>query len=206
MFDAYPQNLEQAEALEAWKNGPVAFEPPGTMHDLDKYVPDKGGGYDKMWDQALQWHGSSFNAKSKPIYSHQVPSILDFLKRCGYRFTLRRIVLPKILFLDRPYLPIDMEIENTGVASVYKDYIPAIKLTGSQASIILALEASTRQWLPGSHRVQEDLLLPDSLGTGNYDVSFGILEPSTQLPAIRLANKGIDPEGWYPLGIVEKQS
>jgi hypothetical protein len=206
MFDAYPQNLEQAEALEAWKNGPVAFEPPGTMYDLDKYVPDKGGGYDKMWNQALQWHGSAFNAKSKPIYSHQVPSIVDFLKRCGYRFTLRRIVLPKILSPDQRHLPIDMEIENTGVAPVYKNYISAIKLTGGRASVIMSLGASPRQWLPGIHQVQEDLLLPDSLGTGSYTVSFGILEPSNYLPVIRLANTGTDPEGWYPLGIMEIQS
>jgi hypothetical protein len=206
MLNSYPQNLEQAGAFEAWKNGPVAFEPPGTMYDLDKYVPDKAGGYDKMWDQALEWHGSAFNAKSKSIYPHQVPSIQDFLRRCGYRFTLLRIALPKILSPGQRHFSIDMEIENTGVAPVYKDYIPAIKLADGQASFIMSLEAGTRQWLPGIHRIQEDLLLPDCIGAGNYAVSFGILEPSNQLPAISLANKGMDNEGWFPLGIVEKQS
>jgi len=206
MFNSYPQNLEQAEAWEAWKRGPVAFEPPGTMHDLDEYVPAKGGGYEKMWDQALQWHGSAFNAKSKSIYTHQVPSIERFLRRCGYRFALNRIVLPKILSPGQRYLPVDMEIENTGVAPVYKNYIPAVKLTGDWGAVIMTSGARACQWLPGRHRVQEDMLLPDSLGTGNYVVSFGILDPSNHLPAIRLANKGADPEGWYPLGIVEKQS
>jgi hypothetical protein len=205
MFYAYPRNLEQAGALEAWKNGPVAFEPPGTMYDLDKYVPDKGGGYDVMWDQALQWHGSAFNAKSKPIYSHQIPSILDFLKRCGYRFTLRSIVLPKILSPDQRHLPIDIEIENTGVAPFYKDYIPAVKLMSGRASVVINSGASAREWLPGRYRIIDKLLLPDSLGAGHYLVSFGILEPGTQLPAIRLANKGTDSQGWYPLDIVEKQ-
>ena len=206
MLNSYPQNLEQAEAWEAWKSGPVAFEPPGTMHDLDKYVPTKGGGYDKMWDQALQWHGSAFNAKSKSIYTHQVPSIEYFLRRCGYRFALNRIVLPEILSPGQRHLPIDMEIENTGVAPVYKNYIPAVKLTGGRVSVIMTSGARACQWLPGRHRVEEDMLLPDFLGAGNYVVSFGILDPSNHLPAIRLANKGADPEGWYPLGIVEKQS
>ena len=206
MFIAYPRDLEQAEAWEAWKNGPVAFEPPGTMHDLDKYVPEKGGGYYNMWNKALEWHGSAFNAKSKSIYPHQVPSIRDFLRRCGYRFTLNRIVLPKILSPDQRYLPINMEIENTGVAPVYKNYVPALKLTGDRVSVIMISGAKTCEWLPGRHQVEEDLLLPDSLGTGNYAVSFGILDPSNHLPAIRLANKGADPEGWYPLGVVEKQS
>ena len=206
MLDAYPRDLERAGAWQAWKNGPVAFEPPGTMYDLDKYVPDKGGGYEVMWNQALQWHGSAFNAKSKPIYSHQVPSIQDFLKRCGYRFTLRCVVLPKILSPEKSYLPVDIEIENTGVAPVYKNYIPAIKLSGDRLSVIMTSEASACQWLPGQHRITEKFLLPDSIGAGNYVVSFGILNPGNNSPAIRLANKGTDPEGWYPLGIVEKQS
>jgi hypothetical protein len=100
MFNSYPQNLEQAEALDAWKNGPVAFEPPGSMVDLEKHVPAKGGGYDKMWDKALEWHGSAFNAKSKPILSHQVPSIQHFLRRCGYRFTLNRIILETVVAIQ----------------------------------------------------------------------------------------------------------
>jgi hypothetical protein len=206
MFVAYPRDLERAGAWEAWKKGPVAFEPPGTMHDLDKYVPEKGGGYDKMWGKALEWHGSGYNAKSKSIYSHQVPLIRNFLRRCGYRFILNRIVLPKILSPDRRYLPFDIEIENTGVAPVYRNYVPALKLTGDRVSVIMASGAKTREWLPGRHRVKEDLLLPDSLGTGNYAVSFGILDPANHSPAIRLANKGADTEGWYPLGIVEKQN
>ena len=206
MFVAYPRDLEKAGAWEAWKNGPVTFEPPGTMGDLDKYVPDKGGGYDKMWGKALQWHGSSFNAKSKSIYPHQVPSIRNFLKRCGYRFILRRMILPKTLSRDQRHLPVDMEIENTGVAPVYKNYIPAIKLTGSRASVIMKSTVKPCQWLPGKHRITEKLLLPDSLGAGNYVVSFGILDPGYHSPAIRLANKGADPDGWYPLGIVKKQN
>jgi hypothetical protein len=161
MLDAYPKYLEQANALEAWKNGPVAFEPPGTMADLEKYVPQKGGGYDKMWDKALEWHGSAFNAKSKPILSHQVPFIRQFLKQCGYRFILRRIVLPKFLPTNERNFPLDMEIENLGVAPVYKNFIPAIKLTGDQTSVIMKSGARVRQWLPGKHRVTEKLLLPD---------------------------------------------
>ena len=206
MLHAYPKYLKQANALDAWKNGPVAFEPPGSMADLDKYVPQKGGGYDKMWNKALEWHGSAFNAKSKPILSHQVPLIRHFLKRCGYRFSLSRIVLPKILLPDERYFPLDFEIENTGVAPVYKNYIPAIKLTNGLASVIMKSKAKVHKWLPGRHRVTEKLLLPDSLGAGNYAVSFGILNPANHSPAIRLANKGADPEGWYPLGIVEKQA
>jgi len=206
MLDAYPKYLKQANALDAWKNGPVAFEPPGTMADLEKYVPQKGGGYDKMWNKALEWHGSAFNAKSKPILSNQAPSIRNFLKRCGYRFILRRIVLPKFLSIDERHLPLEIEIENTGVAPVYKNFIPAIKLTGGRESVIMKSEAKICRWLPGRHRVTEKLLLPGSIGAGNYAVSFGILNPGNHSPAIRLANKGVDSEGWYPICTVEKKT
>ena len=203
MFNAYPQKLQEAKAWEAWKHGPVAFEPPGSMYDLEKYVPSKGGGYDKMWDQSLEWHGSAFNAKSRSIYSHQVPSIKRFLKRCGYRLILRRLVLPEMLSTGQRYFPIAMEFENTGVAPVYRDYVLGVKLAGNGGSVILKSQARTSKWLPGRHQVQEKLLLADSLGIGSYVVSIGVLEPGAHRPAIRLANKGVDEKGWYPLGRVK---
>lgn len=203
MFDSYPQNLEQADAWDAWKNGPVAFEPPGSMYDLDRYVPSKGGGYDAMWDTALGWHGSSFNAKSGPIYAHQVPSFERFLKLCGYRIALRRVMWPQVLSAAQRHLPIALELENTGAAPVYRDYILGVKLAYGRGSVILTSTAKIRQWLPGTHWVEEQLPLPDSLVAGNCAVSLGILEPGNLQPAIKLANKGTDRNGWYPLGNME---
>jgi hypothetical protein len=203
MLDSYPQKLEEAGAWEAWENGPVAFEPPGSMYDLEQYVPSKGGGYDKMWDKAMEWHGSSFNGKSGPIYAHQVPSIERFLKQCGYRFVLLRAVLPTTLSQQQRHLPIAIELENTGVAPVYRDYVLGIKLTRGRWSAILQSAAKSRQWLPGRHQVEEQLPLPDWLTAGDYAVSIGLLEPGDLRPAIRFANEGVDRTGWYPLGTVK---
>ncbi len=203
MFDSYPQKLNEANAWEAWKNGPVAFEPPGTMYDLDRYVPSRGGGYDAMWDTALEWHGSSFNAKSRPIYAHQVPPIERFLKLCGYRIALRRIMWPQMISAAQRHLPIAIELENTGVAPVYRDYVLGVKLAHGRWSIILKATAQVRQWLPGTHWVDEQVPLPDPLGPGNFPLSVGILDPVDLRPAIKLANRGADPDGWYPLGNVE---
>jgi len=203
MFDAYPQQLRDAGAWDAWKKGPVAFEPPGSMQDLDKTVPEKGGGYDNMWNKALEWHGSAFNAKSRSIYPHQVPSIERFLKKCGYRFVLRRVVLPRTQSPQQRYLRVTIEIENAGVSPVYKDCVLAVKLTGGSGSLVLKAQAKVSAWLPGRHQVEENLPLPDPLGTGRYAVSIGLLGPGDQQPTIRLANKGTDSEGWYPVGVVE---
>lgn len=203
MFDAYPQQLRDAGAWDAWKKGPVAFEPPGSMYDLDKTVPEKGGGYDNMWNKALEWHGSAFNAKSRSIYPHQVPSIERFLKRCGYRLVLRRVVLPRTQSPRQRHLPVVVEIENAGVAPIYKDCVLAVKLTGGSGSLVLKGQARVSGRLPGRHQIEENLALPDVLGTGNYVVSIGLLQPGSDRPDIKLANKGTDSQGWYPLGVTE---
>ncbi|MFZ5501427.1 MAG: beta-galactosidase, partial [Candidatus Micrarchaeota archaeon] len=91
MVNSYPRRLAEADAFEAWRRGPVTFEPPGTMEDLERYVPTKGRGYGRMWDQALAWGASSYNAKSNPIPDVQVGPMNRFLKRCGYRFVLRSL-------------------------------------------------------------------------------------------------------------------
>ncbi len=202
MFNAYPQKLKEANALDAWKRGPIAFEPPGSMRDLERYVPSRGGGYDNMWDQALAWHGSAYNPKSGSIPAGQVPAMKRFLKRCGYRLALRRVVVPRTLQAKARRLPITMEFENMGVAPPYGDYILAVKLTGGTGPIILESQAQTSRWLPGKHKIEESFILPESLGAGDYRLSIGLLEPTSRLPVIRLANKGADDRGWHHVGTI----
>ena len=201
MFNAYPQKLKEAIALEAWKQGPVAFEPPGSMVDLDRYVPSRGGGYDKMWDQALEWGGSAFNAKSRSIPASQIASIERFLKRCGYRLVLRRLVVPRILPVGVKQLPVTVELENAGVAPPYRDYVLAMKLTGGTEPIVLHSQVQTSKWLPGRHKIEDVFVLPGPIGAGNYNLAIGLLEPSSHRPAIRFANRGMGREGWYTVGI-----
>ena len=200
MFNAYPQKLKQANALDAWKRGPVAFEPPGSMADLARYVPSRDGGYDKMWDQALEWGGSAFNAKSGAIRPSQIDSIKRFLKRCGYRLVLRRLILPKILAAGKRQLPVTMEFENAGVAPPYRNYILAMRLLGGPKPIITHSSVQTSKWLPGQRRIEEIFMLPSPLATGKYELSIGLLEPSNHRPVIRFANGGVARQGWHTLG------
>lgn len=202
MRDSYPRKLAEARAADAWKRGPVAFEPPGSMRDLERYVPSKGGGYDNMWSQALAWHGSAYNAKSGSIPDAQVPAMNRFLKKCGYRLTLRRLAVPQPPTAGERHLQIAMEFENVGVAPPYRNYALAVRLTGGAGSIVLTSAARLPQWLPGRHKVEERLVLPDTLSAGEYALSLAILDPSDRQPAVRLANKGRDRHGWYPAGKV----
>jgi hypothetical protein len=203
MFNAYPQKLEQGRAIDAWKNGPIAFEPPGSMRDLDRYVPTKVGGYDNMWDQALAWHGSAYNAKSGEIPAHQTPSIERFLKRCGYRFVLKRVTLPQDLPGGQRECPLSLTIMNTGVAPVYRDCILAVKLDGNGRSVILKSKSEVSQWLPGAHTVDENLALPGPLSTGTYLASIAILEPTDLRPVVKFAHGNRQADGWLPLARIE---
>ncbi len=157
----------------------------------------RGGGYDNMWDEALKWGGSAYNPKSGRIPPEQIPSIERFIKRCGYRFEIKRIALPQVIRTDARVLPAAIELKNTGVAPPYRDYVPALRLTGNGRSLILRLNAGASQWLPGERVIEQDVQLPGALAAGNYRVSIGILQPGADRPAIRTANPGVDSDGWY---------
>ena len=202
MRDAYPRKLREAGAADAWKRGPVAFEPPGSMRDLERYVPKRGGGYDTMWNQALAWHGSAYNAKSGSIPEAQVPAMNRFLKQCGYRLALRSLVLPEVPTTANRRLPVVMTFENTGVAPPYRDYVVALRLAGGAEPVVVQASAKPREWLPGRHEVRETLVLPGPLGVGTYGLWVALLDPARRRPAVRLANRGRDRDGWYAVGTV----
>ena len=202
MDKLYPPRLEQADALLAYRRGPVTFEPQIGMDDLVKTVIEKGHTYDEMWDIALKWGGSSFNAKSTPVPPDQVPSIERFLKRCGYRFVLRRFTTSRRASLSSG-LRVQMEFENVGVAPPYKNYVLALRLKGQDSQVIVDTDAQVTQWLAGRHVVDARLAIPAGLKAGPCEVSVGLLDPHYRQPEVRLAIKGPIDNGWYPLGKVD---
>ena len=199
MVNAYPKLVAAGEAEEAWRRGPVTFEAPGSMEDLERYVPSKGGGYDAMWDQALAWGASSYHAKSVPIPDAQVAPMERFLKRCGYRFVLRSLQFPRTASRGGP-LEVRMQWENVGVAPPYRPYVLAVRLQQGERSHVLDTDAKVMNWLPGKHEVEVCLPLKNELAAGDYELAIGILDPHYREPEVRLAIEGRCADGWYPLG------
>ncbi len=209
MEDAYPARMKAVpEAREAWKNGPIAFEPPGRMTHLTRYVPAIGGGYDHMWDKALEWGGSAYNPKSGDIPAEQVPSIERFLRRCGYRFSVKKVQM------DGSYsrntgspVSVRIEIENSGVAPAYRKHYLALRLQGAGREQVTHFKNTPMtKILPGMHHVELSMDLPVQLEKGTYRVSLGILNDwSGNRASIRLANKGCDRDGWLPLEGLEME-
>ena len=203
MIDYYPKLLQTQGAQAAWKRGMVTFEPPGTMEDLERYVPSKGGGYDAMWKQALEWGASSFNGKSQPIPDSQVAPMLRFLRRCGYRLVLRSLTHSKTA-RSGGTLGLRMEWDNIGVAPPYRAYVLAVRLKRASGNpVVLETDAKLTTWLPGRHRLARRVPLPDSLPIGEYQLAVGVLDPHYREPEVKLAIAGMGADRWYTLSSVK---
>ena len=63
MEDYYQQALDEANANDAWRHAPVAFESCGVMQDW----LDKGYDVEFIFNEALRWHCSVFNNKSSAV-------------------------------------------------------------------------------------------------------------------------------------------
>jgi hypothetical protein len=200
MLDRYPEQVVETGIQNAWTRSPVSLESCGVVGTWLKFGYD----LDPILQQALRWHVSSVNIKSSPVPEQWEKQFEEFEKKMGYRFILRRLEYPKVV---RPgaMMPVKMWFLNAGVAPVYRDYILAVELSSSEGKAIIKTSADVRKWLPGDAVFDGTLFVPYALQPGEYHFRVGLLDPSTGLPAIKLAIEGRQPDGWYDLGTIEVQ-
>jgi hypothetical protein len=205
MHDVYPRQIVQSGMAEAWRRAPVAMEICGTFRSWR----DEQGYREKevrdVFDQALKWHVSSFNAKSSPVPAEWRALVDEWLGRMGYRFVLRRFTYPARV---RPHgaLPFTSWWENKGVAPCYRDFRLALRLVGPQRSQVLLTDADVRGWLPGDSLYDDRVFVPADLPEGDYQLQVGLVDRDTRQPRVRLAIEGRADDGWYPMGriVVER--
>jgi hypothetical protein len=94
--------------------------------------------------------------------------------------------------------PVTMWWFNAGVAPVYREYDLAIRIGTHRVS----LPADVRKWLPGDSIFEGTIYIDDALVPGTHRIAIALLDPRTGNPAIRLAQEGRLPDGWYDLGTV----
>ena len=200
MMDRYPEQVVETGIQNAWTRSPVSLESCGVAGTWLKF------GYDVNYilDQALRWHVSSVNIKSSAIPPQWEKQFEEFQKKMGYRFILRRLEYPKEI---RPgeMMPVNMWFLNAGVAPVYRNYVLAVELSSSKGSAVIKTSADVRTWLPGDAVFEGALFVPQTLRPGEYHFRVGLLDPRTGQPAIKLAIEGLQPDGWYDLGVVQVQ-
>ena len=198
MLDVYPQQVVRAGIRDVWQHAPVSLETCGTPSTW------KRDGFDVTYilDQALRWHISSLNVKSSPLPSEWKKQFEDFERHMGYRFILRRLEYPAEVRLGTE-MPIHMWWLNAGVAPVYKEYRLAVELRSDNDKTVLQVPADVTKWLPGDAVVDQSLRIPSDLPSGIYQFRIALLDPTTSKPAIALAIRGRQSDGWYDMGSVE---
>jgi hypothetical protein len=191
MKDFYPQQLARGGLQDAWRAGPVALETcwvPEQWHQWK--FPLK-----PILDQALRWHASTINIKSSRIPSEWRAAFDEFQKQIGYRFVLKRLEYSSRVGRGA-MAPLSMWWFNAGIAPIYRHYELAIAI----GDTVVPLDADVRHWLPGDAVFESTVAVPRDLAPGHYAVRVALLDPTTRLPAIRLAIAGRQQDGWYQVG------
>jgi hypothetical protein len=193
MIDAYPRAVVENGVSDAWKNAPVSFEACWVM----QFWKEQGWDLDRIIEQSLKWHMSTFNNKSSRVPVEWNAKVDGWLKKMGYRLVLRMMTLPKSLRLNEP-LDLRSVWENKGVAPCYRAY--ALALRFGNGGPVLMTKADVRKWLPGDSIHDESLTLPSTLKPGLYDISYAIVDPKTHAAKVQLGIEGRMADGWYPAG------
>lgn len=202
MADIYPRDIIRSGMYEAWKKTHVSMEICGTFfYWLEEQKFDLKT-VEHIFDQALKWHISTFNAKSSPVPEAWMPLVERWLKKMGYRFVLRKLEYPAQV-QRHTAIPVFSLWENVGVAPIYRDYQLAMRLRSERDTIIIPFETRLRNWLPGDILVEETIFLPAGLSTGIYQVDLAIAEPVSWQPRVQLAIEGRQADGWYGMGKLE---
>ena len=202
MQDLYPMEIIRSGLSEAWKKTPITMEICWTFLtwlERHKYS-EKDVEY--IFNEALKWHISSFNAKSSPVPEVWSPLVDKWLNKMGYRFVLRRFEYPSVVS-RQGQLSFTSLWENIGVAPIYKGYKFAVRLKNAQKTLILPTSANLTEWLPGDIVHDEKLYIPYDMPLGKYQVEIAVVSPASYEPRVKLAIEGITADGWYSIGEIE---
>jgi Domain of unknown function (DUF4832)/Beta-galactosidase len=217
MFDSYPKRIQAIQELEAWKNGPIAFEPTAAVSEfVEKDWPLRW-----IFNYGLAVHGSSFSGKSGrlPDEDHFRQELERFLRRLGYRLVLRELKHTKQAEPGET-LDLAMKWRNVGSAPCYEPYRLAYRLTDRDgAHRVFTGGVTIEKWLPGEIQlfteeffeepadlppgevveVADTIQLPDDLSPGTYTLSIAVVGEKDNNPIVQLGIEGRAKDDWYPL-------
>lgn len=198
MNDYYPQSIIQFGMTDAWKKAPVTLEVCWVM----EHWREMGWDVDYIIDQSLKWHISSFNAKSSAVPDEWQAQVARWLKSMGYRFVLRKLTYPAKTKTGEN-MAFTTWWENKGVAPCYHRFPLAFQLSNPDHTEILLTNSDIRDWLPGDNLYDGNVLIPENITPGEYELCIGILDKTGTYPIVKLAIGGINEKGWYPMGKIE---
>jgi hypothetical protein len=207
LFNGEDQNevyLEYVGDLNktAWKTGIINGEFCGNVKEFIKATTER---FNETYDFIQKTHWSVITFKLcqaggniEPV-SEEHRSNLDKLhKKLGYRFVLLEVSHDEEINKGDT-LKITIQVENKGVAPFYFNWPLVLYLINFEGNIALQqdLNVDIRQWLPGTHIVSVDFIIPSNISPNIYEIKLAIHNPVKDAPGVMFANTGQDEEGRY---------
>lgn len=174
---------------EHWKTAPISFESYWWISEWYR----QGWDIDEIIEFTLSHHISTFNTKSFPIQYEWKEKIEYWLTKMGYRFFLKELSYPESVQADEK-AQFAFIVENKGVAPIYNALPLTLRLKNESQEAVFTTDIDVRKWLPGEHKEQVELLIPNHLQSGNYQLQMCI--GGGKLPFIQLASE-IPMDGEY---------
>jgi len=179
------------ELCEVWKSGHVSFESYWWLGEWER----KGWDVDALLKRMLDWHVSTFNAKSLPIPNRWREKIDDFVSKMGYHFVIKQASVQDSVSAGSS-LKLSLTVENRGVAPIYRKLPLYIKIKGESEALIKT-EVDITRWLPGEHEEGIELQIPVDMAAGSYSILAGI--GAGALPRVYFATDARQDENFAEL-------
>lgn len=199
MDNVYEPKVRNPVIGNAWKSAPVQFEVCGNMQDWYNRRFD----IDRILQKGLEWHGSVLNAKSSPVPAPWRAKVDEFLKKFGYRFVLRELTHTAEVHQGGSLL-LKSRWENKGVAPIYHPWPLAYRLRAGADRVVATWrsEANLMSWLPGSHEIEDLIVVPAGIPAARYNLDVAILSEDGKSAHVELGIAGKRPDKWYPVSNV----
>ncbi len=196
MQDIFPR--AEAQMADVWKRAPVSFESFYWLGEWER----QGWDLDGIIRSTLNWHISTFNAKSFPVPLSWRDKIKYWVDRMGYHFALDYFGYPEAgAALDE--LQFRFQIDNCGVAPIYREIPLKLRLVNESNCYSFDLPVDIRTWLPGKTENTVLVRLPKNIVPGKYKIELGITDANT--PMIYLCTDAPLKKPYYTVGEMEIQ-
>lgn len=93
---------------------------------------------------------------------------------------------------------LELNIENTGVAPIYKDTNLKIRLVNGEKEYAFNTDVDIKKWFPGKYENKISVTLPTDIIAGNYDIEVNI--GNEQYPLIYLCTDAVRNDNYYQVG------
>lgn len=125
----------------------------------------------------------------QPVGGPLQSGIDQVLASIGYRIYIQRVSMPSLNDVGTTTLPVTITFANDGVAPLYANWPAKVYLFDASGQVRKTIQPNmdVRKILPGAPYSVSMQLSLTGLEKGTYTLGFAIIDPHTNLPAVRLA-------------------